>query len=65
MTLLPKVVITCAIVSVAAWAIFLLGQRNAWHSNVSFLMMLTMMMLMRIMMMVMTMTVIMMDQSVV
>ena len=28
---------TWAIVRVAAWAIFLLGQRNAWHSNVSFL----------------------------
>ena len=28
---------TWAMVRVAAWAIFLLGQRNAWHSNVSFL----------------------------
>ena len=28
---------TCAMVSVAAWAIFLFGQRKAWHSNVSFL----------------------------
>ena len=28
---------TWAMVSVAAWAIFLFGQRKAWHSNVSFL----------------------------